>query len=208
MIVCGQDTMIWRMPLLGRSGHLGPATEWDRAELAHPVRLLEFVAVFVVVAFVAQFTSCNVHEVGHAIVGTVVGWEVERINLCLPVGGSVEYSNIPRWAGNLQGYAGGVISAGFLTIVYVLAVARRRRPLQSPGWWAAGLGLVLFVGPQLVLAGMEGSRGPGEDYTELFQDLPLVFLPLLVLSAAGSVGLYASRWRAVWRSRRRIDQRE
>lgn len=159
------------------------------------------VLTFVVVVFVAQTASCNVHEAGHAVVGTLVGWEVERINLCLPAGGSVEYGKIPRWAGNVQGYAGGVIGAGFLTIVYMLLIARRRRPLRSPVWWAAGSGLILFVGPQLVLAGVEGAAGPGEDYTEWFRDLPLVFVPLMVGSAAVGVGLYVWRWRAVWWSR-------
>lgn len=176
----------------------GSSLGWDRSDLRHPWAFLSLVVTFALVMPAAVSASCNVHEVGHAIVGRTVGWEVERINLCLPFGGSVEYGDQPRWAGNVQGYAGGLFGAGFLVAVYAAAIARRRRPLQSPAWWAAGLGVVSPVGIQLVLAGMEGSAGPGEDYEELFQDFPLVFFPLVLFSLAAAVSLYVWRWRVVW----------
>ncbi|CAN5763165.1 hypothetical protein BH23ACT4_BH23ACT4_00830 [soil metagenome] len=41
-------------------------------------------------------TACNVHELGHAVVATALGWRVETINLCLPGGGSVGYSHVGK----------------------------------------------------------------------------------------------------------------
>lgn len=177
-----------------------PSSRWDRSDLTRLWPLLSLVVSLAVAAVTASTTSCNAHEVGHVIVGTAVGWEVERINLCLPAAGSVDYSDASPWAGNVQGYAGGLVATGFLVAVYSAMIARRRRPLQSPAWWAAGLGLVAPIGGQLVVAGMEGSAGPGEDYRELFQDLPHVFYPLLLLSSIAVVSLYVWRWRAVWQS--------
>ena len=62
------------------------------------------------------------------------------------------------------------------------------------------MAVVWPVGIQLVLAGMEGSAGPGEDYRELFQELPLVFFPLVLFSVVAGVILYVWRWRVVWRA--------
>lgn len=105
---------------------------------------------------VATVAACNVHELSHAAVATLLGWQVDRLNLCLPAGGSVEYAHVGAWFGNLQGYAGGLLAAALLVGVYFVVFARRERPLAGPKWWAAGLGMVLPVGPQVVNGLLEG----------------------------------------------------
>jgi hypothetical protein len=157
--------------------------------------LLAVVATFVAATILAQLGGCNVHELGHALVATLLGWEVELVNLCTPAGGSVVYSRVGNWAGNVQGYAGGLSAALFLFAVYVLVFARRSLPRRSPVWWAAGLGTVVWIGPQLVIAVMEGTAGPGEDYTERFREHPLVFVTLVILAAVVSAAVYVLRWR-------------
>lgn len=148
------------------------------------------------VAPAALVLSCNVHEVGHALVATALGWEVERVNLCLPGGGSVEYSRIGTRAGNLEGYAGGATAAAFLGAVYALGFHRPARPRRGPSWKAAGLGIVLWVGPQVVIGIMEGQAGPDQDYRELFRQSPAVYLTLLVGSLAAGAAAYLWNWRS------------
>jgi hypothetical protein len=169
--------------------------EWDRSRLRNPKTLITVLATFVATVFLAQVGGCNVHELGHALVGWLVGWEVEMVNLCTPAGGSVVYSRVGNWTGNLQGYAGGLLAALFLFGAYVLVFARHSLPRRSPVWWAAGLGTMVWIGPQLVIAVMEGTAGPGEDYTELFRERPLVFVTLVVLAGAISAVVYVLRWR-------------
>jgi hypothetical protein len=137
--------------------------------------------------------ACNAHEVAHAATATVLGWEVERIDLCLPAGGSVVYAHVGTWAGNLQGYAGGFGAALLLGLVYVLLFNRGARPLRGPGWWFAGLGLVLAIGPQVVNGVLEGAVGQGEDYIEKYAG---VLAPLVLIATVAGAALYAWRWRA------------
>jgi hypothetical protein len=174
---------------------VGQSPEWTWSRLQNPITLLTFLATFVATVLLAQVSGCNVHELGHALVGTLVGWEVEVVNLCTPAGGSVVYSRVGNWTGNVQGYAGGLSAALFLFAAYVLVFARRSLPRRSPVWWAAGLGTVVFIGPQLVIAVMEGVAGQGEDYTELFRERPLVFVTLVILAGAISSAVYVLRWR-------------
>lgn len=164
--------------------------------LVRPVRLLAALVALVLTAGAATVAACNVHEIGHAATATLLGWEVERVNLCLPSGGSVEYAHVGRWAGNLQGYAGGLLAAVFLAGIYLVVFARRERHLRGPAWWAAGLGLALPVGPQVVNGLLEGMVRPGEDYTVRYSSL----LPwLVVLSLAATALVYMWRW-PLWRS--------
>ena len=174
-------------------------SRWTVADLRRPPTLLGFAAAFLGTAFVAQVVGCNVHEVGHAAVGSLVGWEVEQVRMCLPAGGGVEYGAIPRWAGNVQGYAGGLTAAIVLGAFYSRAIRRYDRPLRSPGWWAAGLAIALFIGPQLVLAVVEGAAGPGEDYTRRFADEPGVYVTAIIASALAGAAAHAWRWRWPWR---------
>ena len=169
---------------------------WSAADLRRPAPLLGAIVGFLVGVAVAMVAGCNVHEVGHVMVAVPLGWEVDRLHLCLPGGGGVEYGHIGTWAGNAQGYAGGVAAAAFILAVYVAAFARPRVPLRGPGRWAAGLGAVVPAGPQLVIGALEGAAGPGEDYTQRFSELPV--LALLVVSMVAAPAAYLWRWRAVW----------
>lgn len=169
---------------------------WSRSDLKRPGPFLAAIAGFVITAPVATVIACNVHEIGHGAVATLLGWEVERIDLCLPTGGRVVYAHVGTWAGNAQGYAGGLIAAAFLVGVYLLAFARTARPLRGPGWWFAGLGLVLPVGPQIANGVLEGAVGPGEDYTQLYA---LVLPPLVGVAMVAGATWYAWRWRVVWK---------
>ena len=173
--------------------------QWTRNHLMRPPTAIGALATFVGVGFISQVTSCNIHELGHGVVATALGWRVQRINLCLPGGGSVEYAHVGTWAGNAQGYAGGVAAALFLFSLYVVVFSKGRLPLRSPFWWAAGLATVVFIGPQLLIAVLEGAAGPGVDYTEWFTESPEVFVPLLVGSALLVAAAYTRRWRSVWR---------
>jgi len=177
-----------------------PAWCWSDLK---PLMFLSAVTGFVVSAPVALVVSCNVHEIGHALVAVPLGWEVERINLCLPAAGSVEYARIGIWAGNLQGYAGGFIAATFLAALHLLVFAIPRRPLRGPGWWGSGLGVVLWVGPQIVIGILEGTAGPGRDYGDFLRDAPALYLPLIAVSMLAGVATYAWRWRVVFHPRQR-----
>jgi hypothetical protein len=152
-------------------------------------------------ASIALVASCNVHELAHALVGSMLGWDVERVNLCLGGGGSVQYSSIGSWAGNAQGYAGGFVAAAFLAALYYLMFERSRRPWHSPAWWGAGLGGVLWIGPQLVIGVLEGNSAPGEDYTALIASSPVRYIGIIALSVVAATAVYT--WR--WRSPRRAD---
>ena len=175
------------------------SANWSGVDLKRPLTAIGAMAAFVGAGSVSILASCNVHELGHGVVATALGWRVERVNLCLPGGGSVEYSHVGTWAGNAQGYAGGVAAALFLFALYAILFSRRKLPLRGPLWWAAGLATVFFIGPQLLIAMLEGVAGPGEDYTERITESPGVFMPLLVGSALLVAAAYTWRWRSVWR---------
>jgi len=186
-------------------GEMGTATAakslpaWHRRDLRRPSTLLAAIVAFCLSAPAAIVVSCNVHEIGHALVATPLGWEVERINLCLPFGGSVEYARIGTWAGNLQGYAGGFIAAAFLMSFYAFALARPRRPLRGPTWWAAGLGIVIWVGPQMLIGILEGVAAPGHSYADDFRDAPALY-GLVVVSVLSGALFHVWLWRSVLRS--------
>lgn len=96
---------------------------WSPTALRRPRALLAASAVFVTTAAIAALISCNVHEIGHAGVGIALGWDVERVNWCLPTGGSVDYAHVGTWAANAQGYAGGLSGAAVLALAYVIGVS-------------------------------------------------------------------------------------
>ncbi len=176
---------------------------WSAADLKRPVGFLTAVAAFVVSVPLSYNASCQIHEIGHALVGSVLGWSVEQIHLCLPAGGAVEYAATPggAWVNTVESFAGGVIAAGFLALVYLLVFSRPRTPLRGPGWWAAGFGPALAIGPQLVVAVVEGTN-PHRDYGAVLEaNLALALAALTVTMAAGAAG-HAWWWRSIWRGDR------
>ena len=174
------------------------ATSWSPGDLKHVRTLLSAGATFAFVAIGAVVVACNAHELGHVAVASALGWEVERLHLCLPLGGGVEYSRIGTWAGNAQGYAGGVIGAAILVAVYLVVFERQAMPRRSARWWAAGLGVVLWIGPQLLLAVLEGSADRGTDYTDAFSESPALLLPLVALAVVTCPTAFVWRWRIIW----------
>jgi hypothetical protein len=56
------------------------------------------------------------------------------------------------------------------------------------------------VGPQIVLGFLEGGAGPGEDYTELIESNPGLYLSLIGVAAVAGVAAYIRRWRVDWTS--------
>ncbi len=179
-------------------GSSSQATSWSPGDLKRVNAALGAIATFALVAIGAIVVGCNAHELGHAAVGSALGWHVERVHLCLPLGGGVEYAQIGTWAGNAQGYAGGVVGAAIQVTVYLLVFERRAKPLRSAPWWAAGLGVVLWIGPQLLLAVLEGSADRGTDYTDAFTESPHVLIPLMIVATATGPAAFAWRWRVIW----------
>ena len=176
-----------------------PAWRW--ADLKRPLPLLAAITGLAVSAPVSVTVSCNVHEIGHVLVGVPLGWKVERINWCLLSEGSVDYSHIGTSPGNLEGYAGGIIAAAFLVTVYFLLFAAHQRPLLGPGWWAAGLGVVLWVGPQIVFGITEGAVRPERSYVDFIDNNPAVYATLIVGSAVAGAVAHAWLWRVLFTPR-------
>jgi hypothetical protein len=170
-------------------------------DLKRPRTLLVAVTSLLASGAITQIASCNVHELSHALVGTAVGWEVDRVFLC-PGGAAVEYANTnDSWIGNAEGYAGGFGAAAFIVGVYWLVFVRRDRPLRSPGRWAAGLGVLAGAGAQLVIGALEGTGGVrGWDYNQMIDDHLIVWLPLIGASMVAAAAAHVWRWRAVWQS--------
>lgn len=167
---------------------------WTVGELKNPKTLATVFVVFVAVSVASQLAACNVHEVAHAVVATALGWKVDTIQLCAPGSGAVVFAHVGTWAANLQGYAGGAVAAALLYWVYSRLIAKPARPDTSPLWWAAGLGIVVWIGPQLVVGVMEGSAGPNEDYTDLFRSDASIFVPLVAVAAVSGPVLFFWRW--------------
>lgn len=137
--------------------------------------------------------SCNVHELGHAVAGSAVGWEVDRVVPCFPTGGHVRYRASNAAGDAVESWAGGLVGALSLLLAYGL-ISRRGRPLRSPLWWACGLGVASPIGIQLAIAGLEGTADFGEDYTDTIAARPGLFLPLLLLSALAGPAAHTWWW--------------
>ena len=69
---------------------------------------------------------------------------------------------------------------------------------MEPGWWGAGLGVVVWVGSQILLGLLEGGAGPGEDYTEVIGSNSGLFLSLIGVAPVTGVAGYVRQWRVVW----------
>jgi hypothetical protein len=153
---------------------------------------------FLLAAPVSQTAACNLHELSHAGVGTLLGWEVERVNLCLFGGGSVDYASSSASGDNIESLSGGLAAALFLAVAWWLLVGRRP-DRHHPAWWGVGLGIALGIGPQLVIAVLETAVPVGESYVDWANDQPEVFAGILAVSVLSSVGGHTWLWR---RSRR------
>ena len=144
--------------------------------------------------------SCQVHEIAHALTGTAFGWKVERVHLCQPTGGSVEYASTSggRLADAAESYAGGVAGAIFLLAVYVLVFYVARTPLRSPAWYGAGFGPVLWIGTQLMVGLAEGSIRD-RDYGQVLDANPALTVSFTVGTMLAGAAVHIWLWRAVWR---------
>lgn len=180
------DWTLWPGPRVNERQRL-----W--ADLRRPLTAATAVAAFVLTLPLAVMGSCNVHELGHAAAGSAVGWEVDRVVPCLPTGGHVQY-RVSHAAGDaVESWAGGLVGALSLLLIYGL-ISRRGRPLRSPLWFACGLGLTVPIGIQLAIAGLEGTADLGVDYTDTIAARPGLFLPVLLLSALAGPALHTWWW--------------
>ncbi len=168
--------------------------QWVWADLRRPMIAASALAAFVFTLPLAVVGSCNVHELGHAVAGTAVGWEVDRVVPCLPSGGHVRYRSSSAAGDGVESWAGGLAGALGLLLIYGL-ISRRERPARSPAVWACGLGLTFPVGIQLAIAGLEGTADMGDDYTDTVAAQPGILVPILLLSALVGPAAHMLWWR-------------
>lgn len=168
--------------------------QWAWADLRRPATAATTVVAFVLTLPLAVAGSCNVHELGHAVAGSAVGWEVDRVVPCLPSGGHVQYRSSSAAGDGVESWAGGLAGALGLLLIYGL-ISRRGRPMRSPVVWACGLGLAFPVGIQLAIAGLEGTADMGNDYTDTIAAQPGIFIPILLLSALAGPAVHTWWWK-------------
>lgn len=184
----------------GQRGTDGSAT-WSLRDLARPVVAVAVVVTVTVSAPMAVMFSCNVHEVGHALTGTAFGWEVERVVPCAPTGGEVLYRTSTTRGDALESWSGGLTGGFVLIVIYFIALRRGSRPMRSPVAWAFGLGLLVPVGPQLVIAFLEGTNRESS-YADTISASAGVWVPAILISAAVGPAWHLWRWREVLRRHR------
>jgi hypothetical protein len=177
--------------------------EWWLRDLKRPITLLVAAAALLVAGAVTMVASCNVHEISHALVGTAVGWDVDRVLLC-PGGATVEYARTTDvwYADPLESFAGGFGAALVLVAVYRLVFIRRDRPLRGPAWWAAGLVVLASTGAQLVIGIAEGviSGIQNRNYSQVLDDNLIITLSVLGTAMFVFAALHVWRWRVLWGS--------
>ncbi len=178
-----------------------PPAAWSVASLRRPTTALAVVATAFAIGALAVIVSCNAHEIGHAAVGTALGWEVDRIILCLPGGGEVRYRSSSPRGDAIEAWSGGIVGALALATAYTGLVARRSGPLRNPLLWAAGLGLSLPIGPQIVIAALEGTSG-SDDYRETIAGAPALWGGVLALAATAGPTAHGWIWRQAFRRER------
>jgi hypothetical protein len=69
-------------------------------------------------------------------------------------------------------------------------------------WWAAGLGVIVWVGVQIVIGVLEGGADPGHDYTDDFRDAPALLLLVAAVILAGAF-VHVWLWRSVFHAPRK-----
>jgi hypothetical protein len=180
------------------SAEVQSVATWCAADLWRPRLAIPVVGAALGTTALAFVFSCNVHEIAHAAVGTAFGWEVDRISLCLPDGGAVHYRSSLARGDTVESWSGGLGGAASLISAYVGLIARKARPLRQPLLWAAGFGLLLPVGPQVLIAALEGTSGAA-DYTESISDSPILWGSALVVAMSLGPVAHWSMWRRALR---------
>ena len=84
-------------------------------KIAIAILLLVILLSLFTMALDSSFTS-PFHELGHAAVGTMLGVQVTRIEW-----GRTYYISPNDWRENIMGFAGGIIGALALTVLYMIA---------------------------------------------------------------------------------------
>lgn len=184
----------------GVAGGAGHSARWSLADLVSPVLAVTVLLTIAISVPIATVVSCNAHEVGHALTGTAFGWEVARIVPCAPTGGEVIYRTSTIHGDALESVSGGVAGAFVLVLVYVVALHRGSLPLRVPIAWAFGLGLVVPVGPQVVIAILEGATRES-NYGDTISAGAGIWIPVLLISATIGPIVHVWRWRDVFRRR-------
>lgn len=152
--------------------------------------LLGLLAISTVATF---FAGCATHELGHAIVGTALGYEVVAIEIC-PANASVSWaaSDLAPIDASVEAWAGGILAAAVLAAVYLVVFALPRRPERSVAWWIAGLPLLPIAGVQLLMGVMEGATQGL--YGEAIDRHPGIWIPLIGAMALGGAALHVVLW--------------
>jgi hypothetical protein len=177
-----------------------PPPPWTAGDLRRPGTLLAAVLGLLVSVPLSLNASCQAHEFGHALTGTALGWEVERIHLCLPTGGNVQYATTSGggWADAAESYAGGITGALFLVAVYLLVFYVPKTPLRSPAWFGAGFGPVLWIGTQLAVAMVEGAIRD-HDYGQVLDANRALMLAVVLATMVTGAAAHIWLWRSVWK---------
>jgi hypothetical protein len=147
------------------------------------------------------FVGCATHELGHAAVGTALGYEVEAIEIC-PGSASVSWaaSSLAPIDTTVEAWAGGIVAAGVLAGAYIVVIGMARRASNGRVWWALGLPLPAVAAVELLLGIMEGyTQGR---YGELIAGSQVIWIPVIGLAAVVGAGVHLALWRSHRRRRR------
>ena len=126
------------------------------------------------------------HELGHALVGLILGVQITRIEW-----GRTHYISSHDWRENIMGYAGGLFATLFLMLLYVimkrakpLLVKREMRVRLKQGLLGATIMLQIIiladVMMQLTASVLEGSIK--DFYDVLIRNVPVLFIILMIFT--------------------------
>jgi hypothetical protein len=166
-----------------------PARQGAARWLAAPALVL----LVLISTAASVFAGCATHELGHAVVGTALGYDVEAIVIC-PGSASVSWaaSRLAPIDTTVEAWAGGIFAAAVLAGAYVVVIAMARRAANGRVWWALGLPLPAVAAVELLLGSMEGyTQGR---YGELIAGSPVIWIPVIGLAAAAGLGVHLALW--------------
>jgi hypothetical protein len=163
---------------------------------------LVLLVLLVLISTVASvFVGCASHELGHAAVGTALGYELEAIEIC-PGSASVSWaaSSLAPIDTTVEAWAGGIVAAGVLAGAYIVVIGMARRASNGRVWWALGLPLPAVAAVELLLGIMEGyTQGR---YGELIAGSQVIWIPVIGLAAVVGAGVHLALCRSHRRRRR------